>query len=62
MKFKINQKVIIKKEHSHITEARDDVVWTIANIVREQKDIFYQLESPLGLKFSVNEFEINLIK
>lgn len=59
--MKIGQKVKIKNEHSHITEVDKNVIWKIYEIIKEGDDTFYQIESPLGLKFSANDFEIKTL-
>jgi len=49
------------------TETAEDLIWKITNIEIDPDydgnyaTYFYTLESPLGLKFSVNEYEIKLI-
>lgn len=68
--FKIKDKVRIHKVHAHITELPDDQIFTIYRIDKEVEkikgekdeiDIYYQLETPLGVKFSANNFELEKI-
>ena len=64
-KFKVGDKVIIKKEHCFITELPDSQRFRIAKIEKEEEEIgipliynIYFLETPLGVKFTANEYEI----
>lgn len=57
-KFKVGDKVMIVDEHSFITELPDNQKFKIVDVVKDNNDIFYHIETPLGVKFSVNNFEI----
>lgn len=66
MEFKLGESVKITKEHSFITELPDNQVFKITKRIRKETDKLlitdiYYLETPLGVKFSANDFEIERV-